>query len=192
MNLRSRCVFEVGFEAKRNGQINGAWRKLSSPLRSCQSAQSAGSWTTFEKHVSQLNAFPRVCFLLALAYVNCIWVRPPVFLAAKGSMLIQVSPRAELRASMPPEHAALVHTPSVASSCHPVLVKILHWCLYKPLKGWVDRHPTMQTLAMRMLCCSVHHTEVPVSTEYIISIACKYLLVGISVDQLNGWIAFYG
>lgn len=99
MNLRSRCVFEVGFEAKRNGQINGAWRKLSSPLGSCQRAQSAGSWTAFEKHVSQLNAFPRVCFLLALAYVNCIWVHPPVFRAAKGSMLMQVSPSIELSAT---------------------------------------------------------------------------------------------
>jgi hypothetical protein len=130
MNLRSRCVFEVGFEAKRNGQINGAWRKLSIPLRSCQSAQSAGSWTAFEKHVSQLNAFPRVCFLLALAYINCIWIHPPVFSAAKGSMLIQVSLSAEIKASMSPEHIppnTLLSLLLGVSPCHPLLVKFLLW-----------------------------------------------------------------
>lgn len=111
MNLRSRCVFEVGFEAKRNGQINGAWRKLSIPLRSCQSAQSAGSWAAIEKHVSQLNAIPLMCFLLALAYINCIWVHPPVFRAAKGSMFLQVS---QCRAK---GFTVTQHTSSVASTC---------------------------------------------------------------------------
>lgn len=116
MNLRSRCVFEVGFEAKRNGQINGAWRKLSIPLRSCQSAQSAGSWTAIEKHVSQLNAIPLMCFLLALAYINCIWVHPPAFRAAKGSMFLQVSQCRAKGFNVTWAHITQ-HTSSVVSTC---------------------------------------------------------------------------
>ena len=44
------------FEAERNGQINGAWRKLSITCVFCQSTQSAGSQATFEKHGLQLKS----------------------------------------------------------------------------------------------------------------------------------------
>ena len=130
------------FEAERNGQINGAWRKLSITCVFCQSTQSAGSQAAFEKHGPQLKSV----FLLGLhsgAHLNSSQghLNPPTSVpSCRADPDVQASPSADPNAPNSVQDPPI--GPARPLSVPPSAATQSHWTHSTPL------------FLLPLVCCS--------------------------------------